>query len=174
MRRFFSIYFIPLIPLNRNGSYIECIQCRAKLDSSVLQYDPHKTEEDMKLKLTLACKQAMYSVCITSGPLEPLQIDTICHYLHRTSATQGSVEMVQSEIATMSYTPENALLYLSQLQSELSVIGKESLLKAATAVAQTYSSLSPVTANHLHSIAQALKISSSSQQAILPTAISEA
>lgn len=28
VRRFFTLYFIPLIPLNKLGEYVECVTCK--------------------------------------------------------------------------------------------------------------------------------------------------
>ena len=37
VRRFFTLYFIPLIPLNIVGTYVECQTCRGAFQDSVLE-----------------------------------------------------------------------------------------------------------------------------------------
>jgi hypothetical protein len=37
-RRFFTLYFIPLIPLDTVAEYVECQACRYTFEPSVLQY----------------------------------------------------------------------------------------------------------------------------------------
>ncbi len=45
VRRWFTLYFIPCIPLNRVGQYVECQNCRNELNDSVLQIQPQIREE---------------------------------------------------------------------------------------------------------------------------------
>lgn len=40
VRRFFTLYFIPLIPLDKLGEFIECGQCKGTYDPRVLEYNP--------------------------------------------------------------------------------------------------------------------------------------
>jgi len=37
MRRFFTLYWIPLIPLDTLGEYVQCLNCRSELKAEVLQ-----------------------------------------------------------------------------------------------------------------------------------------
>ena len=37
IRRFFTLYFIPLIPLDKLGEYIECQGCNGTYDIQVLE-----------------------------------------------------------------------------------------------------------------------------------------
>src|SRR5258708_6295186 len=39
IRRFFTLYFIPLIPLDKLGEYIECQHCRNTYNEQVLSYN---------------------------------------------------------------------------------------------------------------------------------------
>ena len=40
VRNFFTIYFIPLIPLDIAGKYVECGSCRGTFDEEIKSYDP--------------------------------------------------------------------------------------------------------------------------------------
>ena len=37
MRRFFTLYWIPLIPIGTMGEFVECLNCRTELDPAALQ-----------------------------------------------------------------------------------------------------------------------------------------
>ena len=45
MRNFFTVYFIPLIPLNQAGEFVECNHCRGKFEPSVVELTPAALEE---------------------------------------------------------------------------------------------------------------------------------
>ena len=40
VRRFFTLYFIPLIPLDLLGEFVECEGCKNTFKPGVLDYDP--------------------------------------------------------------------------------------------------------------------------------------
>lgn len=41
VRRFFTLFFVPLIPLNQVAAYVECHRCRGQFDLNVLQWNPN-------------------------------------------------------------------------------------------------------------------------------------
>lgn len=42
VRNFFTLYFIPVIPLNVAGKYVECASCGGTFSEEALSYDPEK------------------------------------------------------------------------------------------------------------------------------------
>lgn len=45
-KRYFSIYFIPLIPMDDIGEFIECQTCHRSYSPEVLKYKPSKPQSD--------------------------------------------------------------------------------------------------------------------------------
>ena len=58
VRRWFTLYFIPVIPLGTAGDYVECTACAGTYGSEVLDYDPEaerrETLEEVKRVYVLA------------------------------------------------------------------------------------------------------------------------
>lgn len=58
VRRFFTLYFIPIIPLDVAGRYVECTGCAGTYAEEILQYDPvaeqQKTFDEMLRVMILA------------------------------------------------------------------------------------------------------------------------
>ena len=46
-KRYFSLYFIPLIPMDDIGEFIECQTCHRSFALEVLNYKPSKPQNDM-------------------------------------------------------------------------------------------------------------------------------
>lgn len=46
-RQFFTVYFIPIIPLNVVGEFVQCATCRQKFDVQILEYDPEATRLEL-------------------------------------------------------------------------------------------------------------------------------
>lgn len=42
LRKFFTLYFIPVIPISSAGEYVECERCKSKYQPDVLSYNPSK------------------------------------------------------------------------------------------------------------------------------------
>ena len=51
VRNFFTLYFIPLIPLNVAGRYVECNSCSGTFEEGMLSYDPEKEREETNTQL---------------------------------------------------------------------------------------------------------------------------
>ena len=45
VRSFFTLYFIPVIPLNVLGRYVECSGCKGTYVEEILQYDPNAQQQ---------------------------------------------------------------------------------------------------------------------------------
>jgi hypothetical protein len=48
VRRWFTIYFIPIFPISGKEFYVECRGCRGTFDEEVLDYRPKTPEDVMK------------------------------------------------------------------------------------------------------------------------------
>src|SRR6185369_5741735 len=67
MRRFFTLYFIPIIPLDLIGEAIECNYCHSAFTPEVLQYDPRADQRRVDMNIRMSVKRAMLSVLVADG-----------------------------------------------------------------------------------------------------------
>ena len=51
VNRWFTLYFIPVIPMGSIGTYVQCGQCGATYSEAVLDYDPEAEKRQLYLKL---------------------------------------------------------------------------------------------------------------------------
>lgn len=49
--RYFSLFFIPLIPIQQLGEYVECQHCMHKYEVDVLNYTPPTPEEKLVVEM---------------------------------------------------------------------------------------------------------------------------
>src|SRR5687768_3845712 len=70
VRRFFTLYFIPLIPLDLVGEYIECEQCRNTFNESVLSYDPEKEQRAFRAGFEVALSRVLIYMMLADGDIE--------------------------------------------------------------------------------------------------------
>ena len=59
VKRWFTLYWIPLFPTSTLGQYVECGQCKATYNEQVLQYDPEVQNARFEAAFAIAAKRVM-------------------------------------------------------------------------------------------------------------------
>lgn len=72
-RLFLTLYFIPLIPMQRVGEFIQCKNCRQKYDLGILDYDP----ESERQALYQTYLRILTLKMITEGWVEPEHLERL-------------------------------------------------------------------------------------------------
>ena len=67
-RRWFTLFFLPVIPLNRVGEVVECATCRSRFNLDVLRMP---TARQMAAALPMAMRAAAGAVLAAGDPTEP-------------------------------------------------------------------------------------------------------
>jgi len=66
VRRFFTLYFIPLIPLGKASEYVECESCKASFISRILDTKASKKEE-LRANYDIIIKRSMVLVLLAGN-----------------------------------------------------------------------------------------------------------
>lgn len=135
VRRFFTLYFIPVIPLDLLGEYVECQSCRGTYKLDVLSYDPSAMNMAFEAEFHRAVKRAMVMVMLADGQIDAEEIGTIRGIYEKVTGTALSQEAVHAEIAAAEADPGGIADQLAKLAESLNDSGKELVLKAAFFVA---------------------------------------
>lgn len=134
VRRFFHLYFIPLIPLNTLGEYVECKICKDTYDINVLNYDPQAVADKVEAEYQIAIKAVMIHILLADGVIDDAEVDMVAKTYLTLTEMRLSVRAVHEEIKRVKETKEELGTYLRQLAT-LNDDGKESVIKAAFMVA---------------------------------------
>ena len=135
VRRFFTLYFIPVIPLDLLGEYVECQSCRGTFKLDVLTYDPSRMDRQFEAEFHRAVKRAMVMVMMADGQVEADEIETIRGIYQKVTQRTLAEEAVRAEIAAAEADPAGIADQLARLAPALNDDGKELVLKAAFFVA---------------------------------------
>src|SRR6186713_1100709 len=68
--KFFTLYFIPVIPLGRLGEYVECQTCKGTFVTRVLDYDPNKDRNDFQAVYEQAMRHSMVLIMLADGEID--------------------------------------------------------------------------------------------------------
>ena len=169
VRRFFTLYFIPLIPLNRLGEYIECDRCKGTYDPQVLHYDPQRIADEFEAEFHKVVRKVMVAMVLADGSIDDAESRMVCGIYQEITGRPmfpGDVQREAGELRSAGATIESILgIVLGSLNNT----GKERVIEAAWRVAMADGEFHQTEQVLLARIAGILEISSSHYQGLLHT-----
>jgi hypothetical protein len=132
VQRFFTLYFIPLIPLEVVHESIGCRTCRQHFTLAVLQYDPRAEREQLANELNQYCQTVMGQFARMSADQgETLQRRVV----GAMAAFDGSILTTEDARAIIARTDRNYGVASRILAQHLADRGREVVVKNALDVA---------------------------------------
>lgn len=133
-RRYFTLYFIPVIPLDHLGSYVECEGCAGTFKEEVLSYRPDANEMQMRASFEEAIKRIMVLMMMADGEVKDAEISTIQEVLKQITGRPTTRADVEREIGAVRNQDREVLAYAGNIAPNLTDQGKEMILQAALLV----------------------------------------
>ena len=135
VRRFFTLYFIPVIPLDKLGEYVECNHCHDSYKVGVLDYDPRRNAAAIEAEYHTAIKKVMIHILLADGVIDDAEVRMALDIYHKLTGNELPKKNLELEIEAVQQNNEDLSGYLKNLQGSLNDAGKESVVKAAFYVA---------------------------------------
>ena len=135
VRRFFTLYFIPLIPLDSVGEYVECDTCSHTFEPEVLQYDPSAGQAEFEVQFHKAIKRVMVEMMMADGVMDEDETNTVRNVYGQIAGSELSEEGVRAEIALAKRENKGVDEVLTAFAGSLNDSGKEMVIRAAYLVA---------------------------------------
>jgi len=135
--QFFTLYFIPLIPLGSKGEYVECGHCKGTFITRVLESSKSKNQENQAFMAMYeqAIRHVMVKIMLADGVIDPnekvMVLDIINKYGHNDMTSQQLNEYILKVQADKT----DISTYLKHVGPSLNDHGKELLIKCALDVA---------------------------------------
>ena len=135
MRRFFTLYFIPVIPLNQLGEYVECQRCKGTYHLEVLQHQPEAEAAAIEAHFQSGARRIMIYMLLADGVIDDSEVTMIQAIYSQIAGRPIAEEALRAEIAQMQTagTPLNQLL--AEMRGYLNPEGVEMVIRAAYQVA---------------------------------------
>lgn len=137
VRRFFTLYFIPVIPLGALGEYVECQQCRNTYDVEVLKYDPNAGAEEFRAQFEQAVQQVMILMTLADGVVDDAEIAAMASIFQQLSGRVIAEEDLRREVDAAARDPRPVDDYLKEFGALLNNESKEIVIKAMFLIAAT-------------------------------------
>lgn len=134
VRRFFTLYFIPVIPLDKVGEYVECLQCHGTFRPEVLQHDPAAEQQRVREEFADHIKRIGVLAAIADGDLEDEEVEAILDIHDKLGGKPLTAGELRAEIAQARSAQTTASGYAQRFAAMLNDHGKELVVKAALQV----------------------------------------
>lgn len=135
VRRFFTIFFIPLIPLDKLGEYVECQTCRASFNPRVLDFNPKKNQEKFEAEFHIAIKRSLVLMALADGVIDDTEIEMIQSVYLKMTQIELSTDEVKIEIERAKSDGRGVEEFLTKMAGTLNASGKELVMQAAFFIA---------------------------------------
>lgn len=158
VRRFFTLYFIPLIPLDQLGEYIECITCKQQYTDAVLAYDPVAQAQQLQVEVGNSLKRILAIVMMADGKIDASQIAAACRGYEQVLGVAIDEHEIQSELGAVQNGASELVTEASRLCDQLNETGKQAVMQAAIAVAVADGPVEGAERTFLGNLARELKV----------------
>ena len=170
VRSFFTLYFIPLIPLNVVAEYIECSGCGGTYRKDILSHDPAAESEQAQAEYHQAIQRVMVHMMLADGKIESSEVETIRNVYTKLANTELSPAQIHQqikEIKEIEAAGDGVLDELQAMGPYLNEHGREMVLKAAIMVADADGTIQHEEQELLTKIAEAIGMSPAHFRGIL-------
>lgn len=179
--QFFTLYFVPLIPLGNKGEYVECMGCRNTYITRILDLqktidisnrkDSSGVIEEPKAQITSqastapvsiesekdkAIKKLLLMMILADGKVENAEIVTFHRVYHEsTGQTVRDIYKELDEVRTENKQPHQ---YLREVNAYLNQESKEEILRACMKIAAADGNIDPSELRMIENFGKALEL----------------
>lgn len=132
---FFTLYFIPLIPLGNAGEYVECQSCRGTFVPRVLDYSPGQSEDEFQSIYEKAMRHIMILMMLADGEIDENEMIAVQGIINKFGHNDVTLDELDELVREVEHKQEPMHKYLSKVAPSLNEHGKEIIIKCALAVA---------------------------------------
>lgn len=137
VRRFFTLYFIPIIPLDSLGDFVECQACKGTFVSNILDYKPELGEQQFQSEYEKAMRHCMIMMMLADGEIDENEMDIVLNIINKFGHNDMSMEELEELVDVVEMKNEPVEKYLTRISPQLNEHGKEIIIKCAIAVASS-------------------------------------
>jgi len=170
VRRWFTLYFIPCIPLDQLGEYVECNTCQCTFVPRILEYDPSQDSgggENVEAMFLVACKQTMIAMLLADGIIDDNEVQVLQDTFETLTGVEVTEEDLREEIDAIAASGSNALEIVQSVGPHLNDAGKEMVMKCAYYIAMADAVIAAEEQQLLEQIGMGLELSRSHVRGII-------
>ncbi len=158
---FFTLYFIPLIPLGSAGEYVECQTCRGTFVTRVLDYNPQAEENNFQSEYEKAMRHCMILIMLADGEIDENEMLTVQKIINKFGHNDVTLDELELYVKIVQEKNEDISTYLRKVTPSLNEHGKEIIIKCAISVAASDGNVDDSEIKLIKQMADTMQMSSS-------------
>lgn len=136
VRRHGTLYFIPVLPLDKVGEYVECKKCGATFYPKVLNSMPELRSRQIEARFHKGVRGVLVHMMLADGNTTGAELETVRRVYRSVTGTELDEKRLHKQARSKKWTRKLGLVAsLSALSRTLNDQGKEVILRAAARVA---------------------------------------
>jgi len=167
-RRFFTLYFIPLIPLDLIGEYVECQLCTGTYRPEVLELDPEADAKRHEAEFHKAMRRVLALISLADGHVDETEIATITAILGQLGKREVPRAEIDAELVQARASTVDVIQYCREMKGYLNDNGCELVVQAAVMVASADGHFDDAERAMVGKIAGALQVSRARLAELVP------
>lgn len=165
--KFFTLYFIPLIPLGTAGDYVECQTCKGTFVSRVLDYKPNQSKNEFQSQYEKAMRHSMILMMLADGHIDDSEMEMVHTIINKFGHNDITTAELNKLVDEVEHNQEPVSKYLSKISPSLNEHGKEIIIKCGLAVASADGNIDDSEIKLIEEMARAMQMSSSHLSGII-------
>ncbi len=135
VRKFFTLYFIPIIPLNSLGEFVECRRCKSTFITEVLTQDNDSENRQFMALYLHAIRHSMVLIMLADGIIEDSEKTAVLAIINSHGHNDMTMRELEAYIVEVQNEGKDITTYLKEVGPALNEHGKEMIIKSALEVA---------------------------------------
>ncbi len=163
-RRWFTLFFMPLIPLDRQGDYVECTSCKSTYYTAVLEAPTGASIQDV---MTQAIRYVAVALTLADGHVDPNERRVATEVVRQFANVEYNEADFSSDLDNLDGS--HLVDYLEELGSILNEHGKEAVLEASMRLAASDGSVDDSEIAVVKQVGKALSMSDAHVRGVIAT-----
>jgi tellurite resistance protein len=161
VRRFLTIYFVPLVPLDLVSEHLRCLGCRQNHPLHAMELRADDYEREQQREFATDVKRVMVLTMIADGVIEESEIETIQQFYRQLTDDELSREQILKEAEQAQRAGTTAAIYAQVIAGRRTEEEKTWIIRGAFGVATADGDLSDERLRQLKQLPVALGMSES-------------
>jgi uncharacterized tellurite resistance protein B-like protein len=165
--KFFTLLFMPLIPLGKKGEYVECSSCKGTFIPNVLNYQSDNSSDKVLAEYEKTMKHCMVLIMLADGQIDPNEMSTVLRIINKFGHNDLTLNELEEYVRQVERDQEDVSTYLIRVTPSLNDHGKEIIIKCALAVASSDGNIDKAEFAVIKKMSKTMEMSNSHFKSIL-------
>jgi uncharacterized tellurite resistance protein B-like protein len=162
VRRFFTLYFIPLIPLNVIDSHVRCGACKGQFALEAKQFSKEDYEQKSRDAFAVILLRAMILIMLADGTIDPAELAELERLLAgNSSSLDVTRDTISQQIVLARQAGISVLTFLQNVSDHLDERQKNEIVRCCFLISTAAGDLREQQMQQLYQFPSALGIQES-------------